>query len=370
MDYTLTQEQQMIKESVARLLEKDYDFLQRCKWLSKGQRFQDSIWNQFAQLGLCSLPFSAEYGGFDASATDMSVVAESMGKYLVVEPFLPCYLASCYLSSCASEKQKKQYIPDVCSGQSRIVMALDLSCSDVFLSDYQSIQCSQVSKNQWVLSGSSPMVCGLDNAHHVIVFSKNEKNKIIPFIVPCDAVKIQKFSLIDDSGASQLILDNVKVTSDQQLNYQDVVLTELHIRSIAFLSSEAVAIMQVLNEKTKRYLKDRQQFGQPLSKFQLLQHRLVEMYVQEEQARSMSLTLNFALSSVTDYTELKKFASMTKLKINDYAQYIGEQSVQLHGGMGVSDELDIAHYFRRLTCICHQFGDHTYCLSQLIDTLD
>lgn len=369
MDYSLTQEQQLIQESVFRMLEQDYDFHKRCKWLSKGQRFQQSIWNQFAQLGLCALPFSVDYGGLNASAVDVSLLADSFGEFLVVEPFLPTYLSSCFLLSCASKAQKDRFIPDVCSGKSRIVMALDLFCSQDFLLDYQLISCVQTAKDQWSLSGSVPMVYGLESADFVICFARNEKKRILPFLVSVDDIQMKNFSLIDDQSVSQLFLKDVKVSKDCLLRYKKDILLDLYVKAVAFLSAEAVSIMKVLNEKTKQYLKDREQFGKPLSKFQVLQHRLVEMYVQEEQARSMSLALNFALSSQERSLDLLRFSHMVKLKINDYSQYIGEQSVQLHGGMGVSDELDVAHYFRRLTCIRHQFGDQLSCLSNLVDFL-
>ena len=157
------------------------------------------------------------------------------------------------------------------------------------------------------------------------------------------------------------------VSGDSMLRHDHATLEWARVEAISLMSAEAVAIMQTLNIKTKAYLQSREQFGQPLSKFQLLQHRLVEMYVQEEQARSMSLTLAYAMQE-NHHDAVKDLAEFTKLKINDYAQYIGEQAVQLHGGMGVSDELDIAHYFRRLTSIRHQLGDQSYCLAQLMNS--
>lgn len=369
MNYTYTQEQQMIQDSVATMLAADYGFLQRCQKLSNGEYCSDAVWQQFAQLGLCAMPFDQSYGGMDASAVDMSAIAGPIGEFLVTEPFLPHYLASIFLRSSASVDLKSRFIPAMCSGQSRVVLALDLSCHAGFFSEYNAIRCQQHPNKQWRLSGQMPMVNGLNSADYVIVFAKTKAEKVLAFILDCDRLQRKNFTLIDDSGTAQLLLDGVEASVNDQIDFDASVLTNIHTRAIAFLSAEAVAIMRVLNEKTKRYLQDRQQFGQALSRFQCLQHRMVEMYIQEERARSLSLALNFALSENHPSNDIMVFSQMVKLKINDCAQWVGEQAVQLHGGMGVSDELDIAHYFRRLTCIRHQCGDQTVCLANLVDLL-
>ena len=366
MDYSLTQEQKMILDSVDRMLSSDYDFHGRCQRLSKSIRYQQSVWDQFSQLGLFALPMPSEYGGFGASIKDVCVLMEPMGKFLVTEPFAYCYLGTSYLLEYASSAQKSDYLPRIASGACRVVVALPPVCDLSFMPSHSGVKAKKLANGKWSLSGQLHMVYGADSATDVIVFAQFEK-KTVPFIVPMKLCDQQSFALIDDTGVGHLTLKNVKLDDAHCLGFDHQALDRLTILAIALLSAEAVGIMQELNVKTKQYLQNREQFGQPLSQFQLLQHRLVEMYVQEELARTMSSTLAIAAEELSSSHELMPLAYTTKMKINDYAQYIGEQSVQLHGGMGVSDEMDIAHYFRRLTCIRHQLGDQRYCLSKLLD---
>ena len=366
MDYTFTQEQKMIADSVGRLLKSDYDFQKRCHWLDNNQRFQPGIWKKFAELGLLAMPFEASYGGLDASIQDMSVIVGEMGKSLVLEPFSFCYLGSLYLSRYATSEQKQRYFPDIVSGEKRVVVCMPPACHGFFLNQQPETKAQKNKDQTWTLSGSQPMVYGADSATDVIVFAKDDQDSIRAFMVSIEQIQCQKLSMIDDTGVANCRLKDVKVSQECMLGFDAQSLACLQVAIICLLSSEAVAIMQTVNEKTKQYLMNREQFSQPLSKFQLLQHRLVEMYVQEEQARSLSMTLSMEVRDSKSASDVLYLAYLTKLKMNDYCQYVGEQSVQLHGGMGVSDEMDIAHYFRRLTCIRHQFGDQTYCLSKCL----
>lgn len=366
MDYSLTQEQKMILDSVDRMLSIDYDFHFRCQRLSKSIRYQQSVWDQFSQLGLFALPMPSEYGGFGASTKDVCVLMEPMGKFLVTEPLSYSYLGSFYLLNYASSTQKSDYLPRIASGSCRVVVALPPVCDLSFMSSHTGVKAKKLVNGKWSLTGQLHMVYGADSATDVIVFAQSDQ-KTIPFIVPMELCEQQSFALIDDTGVAHLTLKQVKLDDAYRLTLDQHALDRLTILAIALLSAEAVGIMQALNVKTKQYLQDREQFGQPLSQFQLLQHRLVEMYVQEELARTMSLTLAIAAEDLSSPQDLMSLAYTTKMKINDYAQYIGEQSVQLHGAMGVSDEMDIAHYFRRLTCIRHQLGDQRYCLSKLLN---
>ena len=367
MEYKVTEEQKMIAESVDRLLAGDYDFQKRCKDIEEKQYFNQEIWNQLAGLGLLAMPFSQEYGGFNASIADMNVVMASLGRGLVIEPFIACYLGSMMLYRHASDAIKQTWLPKISSGEKRVVVAFPPVCHSFFLSTINHLTAKSLGNGQWALSGSVTMVSGAAYATDIIVFAEDDNDHSKrAFILPAGDVVLKSFTMIDDTSMSQVSVDQYIVNEDVAMSYDESVLTMARIEAISMISAEAVAIMQALNTKTKAYLQSREQFGQPLSKFQLLQHRLVEMYVQEELARSMSQTLAYAIQTEA-VEDVKALAEFTKLKINDYAQYIGEQAVQLHGGMGVSDELDIAHYFRRLTTIRHLLGDQSYCLSQLVN---
>jgi alkylation response protein AidB-like acyl-CoA dehydrogenase len=364
MDFELTDEQKMITESVDKLLSDQYDFQSRCKRLSSNERFDLSIWQQFARLGLLGMPLPTEYGGFSASISDLSVLMEPMGSSLVVEPFLYCTLGSWLLSQTASKAIQKRYFSSIVSGETRVVVAMRPICSTAFMPSHQEVTAIRDKDNRWRLSGACHMVYGADAATHVIVFARCGKRDMA-FMLPLSACQRKSFSLVDDTGVCHISLDNVLCDADHELKCNRYTQDRIMAAAVCLLSSEAVSIMRVLNQKSKDYLQQRKQFGQPLSSFQVLQHRLVEMYVQEELARSLSLALALSMEDVKQMRQYMSQVSMTKLKINDYSQFVGEQAVQLHGGMGVSDEMDIAHYFRRLTCIRHQFGDQAYHVSKL-----
>lgn len=366
MDYQLTDEQKMMLRSVEKLLETDYDFQTRYHRLQNNIRFHMPIWQQFADLGLLALPLNSQYGGFSASIQDLATVMAPMGQALVTEPFLYSTVGAWLFAQSASNKLQSELTPKIAQGSCRIVVALDPVCPSMLMSSHQPITGRKTVSGDWVLNGSSHMVYGGDTASHLIVQAKTGR-KLRWFVIPVKHVKRKVFSLIDDTGVATITLDDVHCNQQFTLAVDQKMIVRLNAMMIGLLSAEAVGIMHLLNQKTKAYLQQREQFGQPLSQFQLLKHRLVEMYVQEELARSMSLTLTQRLSdsNAQCMSSLEMLMHMTKMKVNDYVQYLGEQSVQLHGGMGVSDEMDIAHFFRRLTCIRHQMGDQTYHLAKL-----
>ena len=368
MEYVVTDEQKMIADSIDRMLAHDYDFQKRCQWLKQGQHFQPSIWQKYAELGLLAMPLPEAYGGFNAGLRDMAVVVSALGRALVVEPFIACYLGARYVAMQGSDAQKKALLPEIASGSRRVVLAMPLACHRAFLSTQGQLQAEQIDSGQWQLNGCIDGVIGAEYATEIIVFAKIKgQDKTLACMLNQAALAAKHYTMIDDVSVSQCMLNNTIVEADASWQVDDAVLESLRMEAVSLLCAEAVAIMQVMNQKTKTYLQNREQFGRPLSQFQLLQHRLVEMYVQEELARSMSATLAMAIDDKEHAHDRENLADYAKLKINDYAQYVGEQSVQLHGGMGVSDEMDIAHYFRRLTCIRHLFGDQVYCLATLVD---
>lgn len=368
MDFRLTDEQKMILRSVEKLLETDYDFQSRYHRLQNDKRFHLPIWQQFSELGLLALPLNTTYGGLSATIQDLAVVMAPMGQALVTEPFLYTTVGAWFFSHTANTQLQSKFCPLVAQGSCRVVVALDPVCASHLMPSHESLVAKKAQSGQWILSGSCHMVYGGDAATHVIVHA-NSGRKIRWFMIPVESLTRQVFTLIDDTGVARLQLDGVHCDQEMELTVDQEMLSYLIATMIGLLSAEAVGIMHILNKKTKVYLQQREQFGQPLSQFQLLKHRLVEMYVQEELARSMSLTLTHMLSGMDmlDMSSLHMLTHMTKMKINDYAQYVGEQSVQLHGGMGVSDEMDVAHFFRRLTCIRHQMGDQAYHISQLTE---
>ena len=364
MDFTFTDEQKMITDSLNKWFLDHYNFQKRCQWISTDCRHQVPIWQGLADLGMLALPFSSKYGGMQASIQDMGVVIASSGSALLLEPLLHYYISSMLLTRIAPSTLQDKIVPQLSRGERICVVALPPACHPNLLSQPQSLIMESSEQGSWRISGYLPMVFGADSATDILAVAQDAQGNKHIVLLPTSAMTVQRFYLIDDTGVANLTLNAVTVPDAYCLPYSDSTLLQAKQAIVSLLGYEAVAIMQVMNEKTRRYLKTREQFGQPLSTFQVLRHRLVEMHVQEELARSLVMAFTIILQSSQSMQDVDTFSYQTKLKMNDYCQYIGEQSVQLHGGMGVSDELDIAHYFRRLTCIRHLFGDQVYAISR------
>lgn len=365
MNSILTPEQQMIADSLGKLLASEYDFQKRFCALSQKKYFNSQIWQQWSDLGLFAMPLAEEFGGFRANIADMAVVLDVMGRFLVVEPFLDHYLATCCIMEHAPQQVAAALLPEMASGQRRMVLAFPCTGAIEAGGAKRGLAVTTAGANHWMLEGEVRMAYGGDAATDFIVFADDGLGNTLACLLPAAQCTTKNYRLLDDTGACDIQIHQQQVAKEHVFIIPSSGLTELKERAIALLGAEAVGIMAVLNEKTKAYLQQRQQFGQPLSKFQVLQHRLVEMKVQEELARSMVMSL---LQSRVWYSETERICHglHVKLKLNQCAQYVGEQAVQLHGGMGVSEELDVAHYFRRLTHIRHRLGDQIVCLSQLL----
>lgn len=363
MDGSYTPEQQMIADSLAKLLASDCDFQKRCQRIANKVYFDADLWQQWSDLGLFAMPLAQEDGGFDATIDDMAVVVEVLGRFLALEPFMDHTLATCCLRTFAPQTIKDSLFPQVAMGKCRLVFVFPATGAvESGLPDNMA-NLSQTSDGQWQLDGILRLVYGGDVATDIIVLAQDLQGKLHACVLSADACDRQNYTMLDDTSACDIRLHQVKVDSKMMFAMPESALAFMIQRAVALLGVEALAIMQSLNEKTKSYLQQRQQFGQPLSKFQVLQHRMVEMKVQEELARSMVCSL---LELSEDDRDCLMQVYQVKLKLNQCMQYVGEQAVQLHGGMGVSDELDIAHYFRRLTHLRHRFGDQAVCMGHLL----
>ena len=366
----LTQDQQLFQDSLRKTLASCYDFHTRHQSLLNKKHWHQDVWQQLSDLGLFALAIPQSHGGLGGSVQDIASLIEVLGEFLVIEPVIPNLLGIALLSQANDPDLMTQYATSLASGEMRILPALQLP-ADASLIEPAQLKLSKNSST-WVLNGKIPMVSGAERATHFLVEVQLDQGNHGCFLLPSDQVKQQAYTLIDDSESSDLIFDHVTITTQSLLSFKTDAQTLLQPLASAYLSAEALGICKLLNQKTIAYTKQRQQFGQPISKFQVLQHRMVEMFLLEEQLKSMSYTLRFALdnpSKLNSY-ELLKLVYQCKLLTNQISKQIGEQSVQLHGGMGVSDELDIAHYFRRLTCIRIQWGDDAFCLSRIQSLLN
>jgi len=316
-----------------------------------------------AELGLLGVPFSEADGGLDFGPVETMIVAEEFGKGLVIEPYIQTVVTCGGFLRRASEGQRQEHLSKIISGEEIWAFAHAEPQGRFNLSDIK----VTASKNndEYSLNGHKCVVSGAPWAQKLIVSARtsgdqSEKDGISLFIVDksAEGVSLRDYKTVDGSMASEVTFENVKIDSSSIIGEEGKAydLIELVVdETIAALCAEAIGAMSVLNDATVEYCKTRKQFGQPIGKFQVLQHRMVDMFMQYEQSVSMTYMVNLKLSE--DELERRKAASGAKVQICNASKFIGQSAVQLHGGMGMTDELNVGHYFKRLAMIETQFGN-------------
>ena len=319
MNFDYNEEQQLLADSVRRLLQKDYDFEARKKIIA-AEGWSAAIWAKFAEVGLTGLPLSPDYGGFGGGAVDLMGVMEAFGEALVVEPYLPTILAAQLVARAGTAKQKQAILPAVAEGRLRMAFA-----------------------------HGTRGVLGAPVAGKLVVCSGEEL-----FLVGRAEIDIKPHRTLDNMLAADIELRSAK---REPLESAPGLVDEVIDYGTALICAEAVGAMKFACEATLEYLKTRKQFGVPIGTFQALQHRIVDMYISYEQARSMACLACSRADQSNDPAERSRAISAAKIKIADAARHISQEAVQLHGGMGMSEEMKVSHTFRRLTVLARQFGD-------------
>jgi alkylation response protein AidB-like acyl-CoA dehydrogenase len=336
--------------------------------------FDRSAWQAFAELGWLSLPFSEALGGFDGNAIDLMVVAEAFGKGLVREPFLPT-VVTCggFLQSAGSGQQQQRYVPAIIDGSAQWAFAFAESGSGYDLGNVQTT--AQREGDAYMISGHKVAVLNAHCAEHLIVSARTSdpqgaRTGITLFIVDAQQPGVQRdaFVAVDGSRGAHIALDCVQVPASQVLGEVDNALplmTAVLDTSIVAIGAEAVGCMQTLLDTTVAYTKTREQFGQPISKFQVLQHRMADMYLKLEETRS--LLLNAAIALDANSSERASACAALKVKVAEAGRYIAQESVQLHGGIGMTDELCVGHHYKRLLLLARLYGDEAWHLQRFVD---
>jgi len=368
MDFNFTQEQQQFADALQRWAAKDYGFEQRGKIVYSEAGVSDAAWAALTELGVTALPIPEAQGGFSGSAIDMLVVMQELGRALVVEPYLATVLGAEFLKRAGGHEA---LLEKVASGELRLACALGEKQSRHELFDIATQ--AEANADGWRLHGAKTVVIHGAQADALIVSARSgggrrDTDGISLFVVPADAAGVTRrdYRTIDGQRAADVTLDNVQLPQSALLGTAGAgwdVLDAVADYGATLLCAEAVGLMEALNAATLEYLKTRQQFGVPIGKFQALQHRMAEMFMQMEQARSMA-TLAAVKVASDDVQERRRTVSAAKARIGQAAKYIGQQAVQLHGGMGVTNELPAAHYFKRLTMIELTLGDTDHHLAR------
>ncbi|HWW48087.1 MAG TPA: pimeloyl-CoA dehydrogenase small subunit [Xanthobacteraceae bacterium] len=373
MDFDLSEEQRLLKESIDGLLGDTYDFEQRQKHRSANGGWSRSVWSKLAEQGLLGLPFAEADGGFGAGAVETMIVMESLGRALVVEPYLATVvLGGGFLRRGGSEAQRKKYLPGLIDGSQTFAFAQLEKDSRYDLADVTTT--AKKKDGGWVIDGEKFVVLNGDTADTLIVTARTsggqrDRGGIGVFLVPAKAngVHVKGYPTQDGLRAADITFSNVEIDGDGAIgNPEDsIALIERVVDDArAAICAEAVGLMEESLKTTVEYIKERKQFGVPIGTFQALQHRASDMFVAVEQGRSMAMYATMALD-FDDARERALAVAAAKVQIGKSARFVGQQSIQLHGGVGMTDEFKIGHYFKRLTMIENQFGDTDYHLQRI-----
>lgn len=377
MDIMLSDEQRLLKESVERFIADEYGFEQRKGWVADAPGYAAANWSTFAELGWLALPLPEAHGGLGGGLADVAVVMEGFGHGLVVEPYLATVLLGAQIiAGAGSEAQKDDILPKVAEGQMKLAFAHTERQSRYDLTDVKTEATAR--SGGYTLNGQKSIVFGAPDADLLVVSARTgggqrDKEGLSLFCVAPNAagLTLRAYGTQDDHQAADLVLENVELDAGALVGTEGAAFATIERtvqRAMIALGAEAVGAMDALNELTFDYLKTRKQFGAPIGAFQSLQHRAAEMLM----AYKLSRAMVFRMANLADAREeaLAQGAGATKVQIGQAGKFIGQQAIQLHGGIGMTDEYAAGHYFKRLTMIDALFGTADHHLSQYASSVN
>ena len=364
MDFSYTEEQTLLRNSVSKYLADKYTFDAWRKFTRSDLGRDPNHWKQFAELGLLAAPLPEAHGGLGGGAVDAQVVMEEFGKALVVEPYVPTVvIGGGFFKYGGSDAQKNEWLNKIAGGETMMAFAFAEPKGRFNLADLTTTAKKQGAG--FVLNGQKAVVIGAPWADQLIVTARTSGGQrdakgVSVFIVDKKAkgVVTRDYPTVDGLRAAEVTFENVELAANSVIGPLDnglPLIERVVDEAIAATCAEATGCMKVLVDTTVAYSKQRKQFGVPIGKFQVLQHRMVDMFVNYEQ--SVSITLMVTLKLAESETERAKAASAAKVTIGKSGRFVGQQAVQIHGGMGMTDELNVGHYFKRLTMIDALFGN-------------
>ena len=371
MNFELSEEQKMIQQSVERFVQENYDLSNRIKISSEDPGYSKEYWSSMAELGWLGLAFDEEDGGFGGNQIDTLVLMEQFGKGLVLEPFLAnIVLGGGAIKRGGSAALKESIIPSLIDGSLQLTLAYAEEQSRFDLEDIATA--AREDDGNFVLNGKKSMVLNAESADKIIVAARTngsqvDKEGISLFLVNADSDGLERenFPTVDGLRASEISLNDVKVSPENLIGEKDKgfeILQAVANDAILALAAEAVGAMEVLYKDTVEYTQQREQFDHPLSDFQVLQHRMVDMFMEYEQCKS--LLFRATMETVQDPQLSQRTVHALKHLIGKSGIFVGENAVQLHGGMGVTEELRVGHFFKRLLVIDSQFGNADFHLDK------
>ena len=371
MNFELSEEQKMIQQSVERFVQENYDLTNRVKISSEDPGYSQEYWTAMAELGWLGLAFSEEEGGFGGNQIDTLVLMEQFGKGLVLEPFLAnIVLGGGAIKRGGSPAIKESVLPNLIEGNLQVTLAYAEEQSRFDIEDVATA--AREDGSNFIINGKKSMVLNAESADKIVVVTRTsgsqvDEDGISLFLVDATSKGIERenFPTVDGLRASEITFTDVEVPSGNLIGEKDKgfsILQAVVNDAILALSAEAVGAMEVLYKDTVEYTQQREQFDHPLSDFQVLQHRMVDMFMEYEQCKS--LLLRATMETVQDPILAQRTVHALKHLIGKSGIFVGESAVQLHGGMGVTEELRIGHFFNRLLVIDSQFGNSDFHLDK------
>ena len=375
MDFTLSDEQRLLKDSVERLMADRYAFDQRRSYGKEAGGWSPALWSHYAELGLLGLPFAEAYGGFGGGAVEIMLVMEAFGRALILEPYLATVvLGGTALRLAGNDAQKSATLPPVGEGRMTLAFAHGERQARYDLTDV--LTTAKPTAHGWVLEGAKSIVAHGDGADRLIVSARiagerNDPDGIGLFLVDARAngVARRSYPMRDGTRAAEISLSGVEVARADMLGEHGnamPVIERVVEAGIAATSAEAVGAMEAMHAMTLEYLRTRQQFGKPIGQNQVLQHRAAEMLIALEQGRSMAM-LAAMMVDEPDPVERAHNIAMAKVGVGQASRFVAQNAIQLHGGIGMTEEYAVGHYFRRVMVVEHMFGDPAHHLSRLAD---
>jgi pimeloyl-CoA dehydrogenase small subunit len=373
MDFDLSDDQRLLADSVTRLMADRYGFEARKAFLKQPDGWSTEMWGRYAELGLLGVPFAEEHGGFGGGAVEVMLVMQELGRALALEP----YLATVVLGGTAvrlggSAAQQAAILPAVAEGTLKLAFAHGERDARYDLSDVRTT--AKRGNGGWVLDGAKSVVFHGDSADKLVVSARikgarDDPDGIGLFLVDAGAQGLARrgYTLRDETRAAEVSLTHVAVADGDVLGEAGAafpVIERVVETGIAAMGAEAVGAMETMQSMTLEYSRTREQFGKPIGSNQVVQHRLSEMLMALEQGRSMAMLATVSVEDA-DPAERARNISMAKVGYGQSARFVSQQAIQMHGGIGMTEEYAVGHYFRRAMVIEHTFGDTAFHLARL-----
>ncbi len=371
MNFQLTEERQMLQDGLRRFLRDAYTPSLKAEIASSANGFSESVWSGLAEMGVIGALFTEEEGGFAGAGFDISLVFEELGRVGAVDPLIDTAVLGGGLISALGNDQQKELIEEIIGGAEQLAFAHTEPASRY---DFARVETTATQDgDSYVLKGRKAVVQNAPAADQLIVSARTsgdtfDADGISLFLVPAstDGLSLRSYPVVGGGMASEVELNDVKVPATALLGAEGAAhsaIIDIYGRGTLAICAEAVGLMDSIQELTTEYLKTRKQFGQPIGKFQALQHRMADVLTEIEQARSSVINL---AGNFEDDAEREKHVSATKNLIGNVAKLVVEESIQMHGGIGMTEEYELGHLAKRLSMVEHRFGDSTYHLERYI----